>query len=218
MTLTPSGASSLDLSVYVVSGAELLVMTTKAFSSDGLTSGAMLSQTSTSFSNSSLNAPVVYYQIGVNPNAATTQSIAEIGLLTPDGSGGLTAAYDKSLGGVITQDGTFAATYSVLTAGRVTVSAWYGNSSSPLRVFYLVDKNKAYFLDTDNGVGFGFVEPQSAAPAGGFSNASLSGTFPAATAAPSVSPNLHGSRLATLDGSGSFIEVMRVTTVSGLLV
>ena len=96
------------------------------------------------------------------------------------------------------------------------MSAWYGDSSSPLRVLYLVDKNKAFFLDTDNGVGFGFVEPQSAVPAGGFSNASLSGTFPAATAAPSISPNLNGCGLATLDGSGSFTEAMRVSTVSGL--
>src|SRR4029077_8729224 len=132
MTLTPSGASSLDLTAYVVSANELLLLTTNAFSSDGVLSGAMmLSQTSTTFSDSSLNAPAVYYQIGVNPSAATTESFAEIGLLITDGKGNLTATYDTSLGGGLTQNQTFTATYSVLAGGRVTISGWYGNSASP---------------------------------------------------------------------------------------
>lgn len=218
ITLNPSGASSLELSAYVVSANELLVVTTNTFSSAGLLSGAILSQASTSFSNSSLNAPAVYYQIGVNLSSPTTQSFAEIGLLSPDGSGGLSATYDKSLAGAITQGQTFTTAYSVLTAGRVTISGWYGDSSSPLRILYLVDNNKAFFLDTDNRAGFGFVEPQSAAPAGGFSNASLSGTFSAATASPSVGPDPNGCGLATLDGSGSFTQIASFSTTSGLLI
>ena len=215
MTLTPSGASNLDLSAYVVSANELLLLTTNAFSSGGVISGAMLSQTSTPFSDSSLNAPAVYSQIGVNPSTATTQSFAEIGLLSTDGKGGLTVTYDTSLGGALTLDQTFMTTYSVLTSGRVTISGWYANSNSPLRVLYLVDKNKAFFLDTSAGVGFGFIEPQAAGP---FSNASLSGTLPAATAAPSVNPDPDVCGLATLDASGSFTEIASASVVSGLFV
>ena len=215
MTLTPSGASSLDLTAYVVSANELLLLTTNAFSSDGVLSGAMLSQTSTTFSDSSLNAPAVYYQIGVDPSAATTESFAEIGLLITDGKGNLTATYDTSLGGVLTQNQTFTATYSVPAGGRVTISGWYGNSASPLRVLYLVDNNNAFFLDTDAGVGFGFVEPQALGP---FSNASLSGTLPAATTAPSVSSDPNVCGLATLDASGRFTEIASASDVSGLFV
>jgi len=117
----------------------------------------------------------------VNAGAATTQSFAEIGLLSTDGKGGLTVTYDTSLGGALTQNQTFTTSYSVLTGARVAISGWYGNNASPLRLLYLVDKNKAFFLDTSAGVGIGFVEPQAPGP---FSNASLSGTLPAATAAP----------------------------------
>jgi hypothetical protein len=218
MTLTPSGESSLDLSTYVVSATELLVLTTNTVSSDGLLSGTILSQTSASFDNSSLNSSAVYYQLGVNPTAATTQSFAEIGLLSSDGSGGLTATYDKKVGSTLAQGQTFTATYSVLSGGRVTISGWYGDSSSPQRILYLVDKNKAFFLDTDAGVGFGFLEPQSAAPIGGFSNASLSGTFSASTASPSVSLDSNGCGLATLDGSGSFTQIANLSSTSGAFV
>jgi hypothetical protein len=175
----------------------------------------MLSQTSTTFSESSLNAPAVYYQMGVNPSAAATESFAEIGLLITDGKGNLTATYDSSLGGIFTQNQTFTATYSVPAGGRVTISGWYGNSGSPLRVLYLVDKNDAFFLDTDAGVGFGFVEPQAPGP---FSNASLFGTLPAATTAPSVSSDPNVCGLATLDASGRFTEIASASDVSGLFV
>jgi hypothetical protein len=212
MTLNPSGASSLDLSAYVISANELLVLTTNAFSSGGVLSGSMFSQTSTSFSNGSLNAPAVYYQVGVNPSAATSESFAELGLMATDGKGGLNTAYDSSNGGVLSGNQTFAATYSVLAGGRVTISGWYANSTSPLRILYLVDQNKAFFLDTSSSVGFGFVEPQAPGP---FSNASLSGTFPAATAAPSVSLDPNACGLATLDASGTFTEIASASVASG---
>jgi hypothetical protein len=76
-----------------------------------------------------------------------------------------------------------------------------------------LDKNKAFFLDTDAGAGLGFVEPQSP-PVGGFSNASFTGTFSAATATPAVSPDPNACGLATLDGAGSFNQVADFSTTS----
>jgi hypothetical protein len=208
----------LDLAVYVVSAKEFFVVTMNTFASDGLISGTVLSQTSTSFDNSSLNSPAVFYQLGVNQSAAATQSFAEIGVLVPDGNGGLTATYDRKLGTTLNGNATFAANYSVLPGGRVSISGWYGDSSNSLRMLYLVDKNTAFFLDTSAGVGFGFVQPRSAAPAGGFSNASLSGTFADATAPPSIAPNANGCGVATLDGSGAFNQTTDVSTPTGLSV
>jgi hypothetical protein len=210
MTLTPSGASSLDLSAYMVSAKELLVLTTNAFSSDGVISGSMLSQTAPSFSDASLNATAVYYQTSVTPASA-----AEIGLLSTDGKGGLTATYDFSNGGTLATNQTFTTTYSVLAGGRVTIGGWFADSHSPLRILYLVDQNKAFLLDTGGAVGFGFVEPQAPGP---FSNASLSGTLSAATAAPSVSPDPNVCGLATLDSSGGFTEIASASVASGLFV
>jgi hypothetical protein len=218
MKLIASGASTLNLSVYAVSATELMVMTTNGFASDGLVSGVILSQKSTSFTNSSLDAAAVYHQLGVNPSLPT-ESFAEIGLLSPDGNGNLSATYDKQVGRSVPAPAqTFAATYSVLTGGRVAISGWYGDISSPLRILYLVDKNKAFFLENGSGAGFGFVEAQSAPPSGGFSNASFSGTLSAATAAPSVSGNLSGVGLAALDGTGGFSESTNLSSMSGLLV
>jgi len=218
MKLIASGVSTLNLSVYAVSATELMVMTTNGFASDGLVSGVILSQKSTSFTNSSLDAAAVYYQLGVNPSLPT-ESFAEIGLLSPDGSGNLSATYDQQVGRSVPAPAQmFAATYSVLTGGRVVISGWYGDISSPLRILYLVDKNKAFFLENGSGAGFGFVEAQSAPPSGGFSNGSFSGTLSAATAAPSVSGNLGGVGLVALDGTGEFSESTNLSSVSGLLV
>lgn len=213
MKLNPSSGSSRDLSVYVVSASELFALTTNTFTSDGLISGAILSQSSNSFDNSGLNAPAVYYQSGVNSNGDVGQSSAEVGILTPNGSGGLNTTYDKSPGGGIASQ-TFAATYSVMTGGRVTVNGWYGDSSSPERILYLLDTNKAFFLDTDATAGLGFVEPQSV-PTGGFSTASFSGTFSIATVPPVVGADPNGCGTATLDASGTYSQVADFSSNTG---
>jgi hypothetical protein len=218
MKLNTSSALSLDLSAYVVSASEFLTMTTNFIVSDGLLSGTVLSQSSISFDNGSLNASAVYYQLGVNPSLPTTQSFAETGLLSANGSGEITVTYDKKLGGAPVQDQTFTASYAVQGNGRVSIGSWYGNSTTPPRILYLVDRNKAFFLDASAGVGFGFVEPQSAAPSGGFSNASFSGTFSAATVSPSVNPNPNGCGLTTLDTTGNFTQIANFSSSSGLSV
>ena len=72
ITLNPAGAQSLQLSAYVVSGSEFLVMSINPYSADGLISGGILSQTSTSFDNKALDSPAVYYELGVNSSTPTT--------------------------------------------------------------------------------------------------------------------------------------------------
>jgi hypothetical protein len=213
----------VDLCAYIVSPAELLVMTMGAISSDGLVSGTIVSQASTSFDTSALNAPAVYYQLGVNPGTATPgtgpeQSIAEIGLMSPDGSGNLSVEFDDQAEGSVAKDQTFVATYAVLSAGRVTIHGWHGDTTGPDRILYLIDKNRAYFLDASSSVAFGVVEPQSAAPSNEFSSESFSGVFSTSTATPSVNGNLNGIGLATLDGAGSFSESTDLSTAATLFV
>jgi hypothetical protein len=60
-------------------------------------------------------------------------------------------------------------TYAVASNGRVTLT---GTTGPP--VFYLVSQNKGFVISTNNNVGFGFVENQSAGP---FSSSSISGTY-----------------------------------------
>jgi hypothetical protein len=170
VTLTSAGSSSHQ-SVFVVSTNELLVISTDAISSAGLTSGMELSQAPTSFSNSSLNASAVFYEVGVNVASATTRSNVEIGLFSPDGNGALSLTFDQNDGGVITSNTTTSGlTYSVASNGRVAISG--GTGSQP--ILYVVDTNKAFFLDTGGSVGLGFLEPQSGGP---FSSLSIRGQY-----------------------------------------
>jgi hypothetical protein len=218
MTLNFSGASNVDFSAYEVSAHEFFAVSTDPISADGLLSGTILAQSTAAFGPNSLNGAAVYYQLGVQPNVASSQSFAEIGLLVSDGTTETTATYDAKFGSTLKTNQTFSATYAVLSSGRVSISDWYGDPTSSLRIMYLIDKNQGFFLDTSSGVGFGFVEPQSSAPTGGFSNASLSGAFAYATAAPSIPANPNGCGLATLDGSGNFTQTLNVSTPTDLFV
>ncbi len=190
VTLTSAGSSSHQ-SVFVVSTNELLVISTDAISFAGLTSGTELSQASTSFSNSSLNASAVFYEVGVNAASATAQSNVKIGLFSPDGNGGLGTTFDDNKGGTITSNtATSGLTYSVASNGRVAISG--GTGSQP--ILYLVDTNKAFFLDTGGSVGFGFLEPQSGGP---FSSSSIRGNYFFGAAPPAVSASTVSSGVAT---------------------
>jgi hypothetical protein len=214
LKLSLSGLANLDCSAYVVSATELLVVSTDPLASSGLVSGQIESQTSTSFDNSALDAPSIYYLLGVNIGVDPSRSTAEIGILQPDGQGNLTAEYDDQIGASIAKSQNFTSTYTVATSGRGVVNNWHDGQ---VRFFYLVAKNKAFFLDVDHA-GLGFAEPQSAKPSGGYSNRSLSGTFSAATVFPSVTGSLNGTGPITLDGAGSFTEIMNASTLSGLSV
>jgi len=176
-----SSSSSSHQSAYVVAPNELLVISTDAISSAGLTSGIELSQTSSSFTTSSLNASAVFYEVGVNAASATTQSNVEIGLFSPDGNGGLSLTFDENNGGTIASNTTTSGlTYSVAPNGRVAISG--GAGSQP--ILYLVDTNKAFFLDTGGSVGLGFLEPQSGGP---FSSSFIKGKYAFGVAPPAVS-------------------------------
>jgi hypothetical protein len=217
LTLNPSGASSWRLSAYVVSASELLVMTTDALTSAGLHSGSILSQKSISFTNNSFSAPAVLYDDGVDTSSPPKPN-AEIGLLSPDGNGSLQATVDQNTAGLISKDISFAATYSVASIGRVTLTNWRADTTSPARFLYLVDANKAFYLDTGTAVGFGFIEPQAAAPTGGFVNASLSGAFLSSTVSPTVIAIPNASAQGTLDGKTNFSETADISSSTGLIV
>jgi hypothetical protein len=197
VTLTASGSSSHQ-SAYVVAPNELLVISTDAISSAGLTSGTELAQASTSFSNSSLNASAVFYEVGVNSASPATRSNVEIGLFSPDGNGGLSLTFDENNGGTITSNTTTSGlTYSIASNGRIAISG--GTGSNP--ILYLVDTNKAFFLDTGGSVGFGFLEPQSR-------GLSISGKYFFGAAPPAVT----GSTVSSGVASHTFRRTASVST------
>jgi hypothetical protein len=216
LTLNISTAATWVLSTYVVSANELLAMSTDAIASEGLHSGSLLSQTSTAFADGSFSGATVLYDTSASTSAPPVAG-AEIGLLTPDGKGSLPSNLDHNSGGSV---GTvnFTAAYTVASQGRVTITKWGLNGTDPNRYLYLVDTNKAFYLDTTMSVGFGFIEPQAPAPAGGFTNASLSGTFLSGTVAPAMATLPTASAQGNLDGNNKFSETVDLSLATGLVV
>jgi hypothetical protein len=175
-----------NFSLYVVSASEAFLMTTDAESISGLESGTVLSQASTTFTNGSLNAGSVFYEVGVNATPATKSDV-RIGLFTADGSGGLTIVSDENDGGVITANNTTSGlTYAVASNGRVTITG--GTGAPP--ILYLVDTNKAFLLGANGSVGFGFLEPQSGGQFGSFS---ITGDYFFGVAPPAVTASTTSS-------------------------
>jgi len=217
LTLSMSSAPARSLSGYVVSAGQILVMTTNEMSSVGLQSGTVLAQTSTAFTNSSLNAPAVLYDAGADTNVPPRPD-AEIGLLVPDGNGSVQVTVDKNTAGSTLLNSTFTASYAVTSNGRTALPIWGTSASGPPRYLYLVDANKAFYLDSGPAVGFGFIEPQTGTSAGGFANVSLSGTYLSGTTFPSTSTLPSGSAQGSLDGTSNFNETVDLSTTGGLIV
>ena len=102
------------------------------------------------------------------------------GLVTFDGSGGLSYAIEENNGGAI-RSLTGSGSYSVAPDGRVTMSL---NSTGTPLISYLVGDNKALVLGTGQGVSSGELDAQAPGP---FSNATFAGSYILRTvAAPTV--------------------------------
>src|SRR5215475_3683622 len=217
LDLNISANPAWNLTGYVVSTGEVLVMTTDDMSSGGLHSGLLLTQKSAAFTNSSLNRPAVLYDAGADTNSPPRPD-AEVGLLIPDGSGSLQVTLDGNSAGAVSLNSAFTATYSVASTGRIIVTSWGPSASEPTRYLYLVDTNKAFYLDSSPVVGFGFIEPQATSPAGGFTSASLSGTYLSGTTFPTTGSLPTASAQGSLDGISSFSETVDLSTTGGLIV
>ena len=166
-----SSTGNMNFVFYVVSASEMLMMAEDASPPPMIMAGQVLQWQSGSFTDGSLNGVSViedqYLDGGTTPTAET-------GLATADGAGSLSVSMDVNDGGTISTQGG-SGSYSVdPTTGRMTL---IGVFSYP-PVFYLVGPNQAFLVGTSpGGVDFGVIEPQSTPPAGGFTNASLSGNY-----------------------------------------
>ena len=181
--------------LYIVSANHALLMTTDVVSSNGLVTGEMQSQSSTSFTDGDLKGTAVYYL--EDQGQTTGDSRATIGLASFDGAGNLTVvSQDKNDSGVhsnkANQKGL---TYSVTANGRVTITG----ANNP-QTGYLVSPTAAFLMETSGGTSAGFVEQQSGGP---FSAASISGNYIFGVAPPAVPASVVSSGIATSTGGGT---------------
>ena len=160
---------------YVVSSSEVLMMAADNTESPSMIIAGQVLQQSGSFTDASLNGVSVIELQGVGNNGGSPQATA--GFVTTNGSGTLSIAADQNQGGTMsTLCGS--GTYSVATNGRMTLTSFTqcggGGGGGHNPVFYLVAKNQAFVVGTDNSVELGMMTPQVGS---GFTVASLSGNY-----------------------------------------
>lgn len=191
---TASGTA--DYVYYVVSNTELVSVGTDASGNVALADllAQQLAGASGSFSNATLLGQSVVELNGLTSNGATPS--AAIGVATFDGAGniartdGLNAYYtDESDGGTLSTVQYTGGTYNVdatcgaisQPCGRVTVNLT-GAPTQP--VWYLVSTDQAFALDTNTGVMSGTLQAQAVPSPGGFTLASLLGSYLGSTITP----------------------------------
>ena len=194
--------------VYIVSANQALIMTTDAEASNGLMSGEMQSQSSTSFANSDLKGTAVFYLEDVGNTAGDAR--ATLGLTSFDGAGNLTVvSQDKNDSGVnTTKTNQTGLTYSVAANGRITITG----ANSPLGG-YLLSPTAAFLMETSGGTNAGFVEGQSGGP---FSAASVSGNYVFGVVPPAVTASVLASGVATSTGNGTLNITADQSSMFGL--
>jgi hypothetical protein len=166
--------ASLNFVFYIVNAGKLLVMGSDVVATaTPLLNGAVLQQQGGSggFSNASLNGGMVIYLTGASVcSDDDTSSAPDVlaGLLTANGSGGLSISYDENCGGSASSGTGLSGTYTVGSNGRVSLTV--GNGA----VAYLVSPNQGFAFGMDGSVNSGFVEPQAA---GSLTNSAVKGTY-----------------------------------------
>ena len=166
MALTSGGTGNQV--EYIVSANRILLMTTDAESTSGLLSGQIVTQTSTAFSNTSLNGTTVIYSTGLSSVAG--DSFIEAGTLSFDSTTLTgTMSLDTNDGGTAsTNTGTFS--YSVSANGHVTITPPSGTGPD----LYLIDTNKAFLMGKGSNAEAGALNPQTGGP---FTIASVAGNY-----------------------------------------
>ncbi len=212
-TIAIAGQGTTNYSFYVVSPTQLLVMEIDNVvgQSAPLVSGSILQQASTSFTNASLNGSSVLETTALNNLA---QTVAQVGLLTTNGIGGLTMSSDvNTAGGASSGSSSLGAGYTVGANGRTTLSGSGLAATDP--VLYLVNSNQAFIVGTDPSVTFGYFEPQSSA--GSYGNSSLDGSYAGGSLPPVQSSASDEVDIGVADGTGNVNFTFNASTNTGLL-
>jgi large repetitive protein len=194
--------------LYIVSSSQALMMTTDMESSSGLLIGNVSSQSSSSFTNSSLNGNAVFYLEGQGQTAS--DSFSALGLITLDGAGNITlVSRDKNDSGVHSKTtNQTGITYSVQSNGRVTSTG----GSNPA-IIYLVSSSEGFMMEENSSVTAGIVVMQSGGP---FSGVSISGNYFFGVSPPAVPASAVTSGIATSTGNGTVNLTVDSSSVLGL--
>jgi hypothetical protein len=185
-----TGTTTLHFALYMISSSDALIVSTDALSnSTPIDSGEALGSPS-SFSNSSLNGPLVLHSTGGSSGVSLV-------LTSADGAGNLPAVNIRQNNVGIFRTTTGSGTYAVAANGRVTLSGAGVGLHPP--VLYLSGQNTGFLVGTGGTAESGMLEPQAAG--------TPSGAYFFGTEAPATRAVTQQSGVATLNaGNGSETE------------
>lgn len=212
VTLDGTATAPADYAFYIVSGSDLLAVSTDPSSSSGVVSGEIVGQATGPFSNSWLNNTVV---MGVE-SAATGGSHVVLGTVSFDGNGNGSFSLDDNNAGTMTTlsaSGTY--TTPDLSTGRFTLTS--PQSSQPL-VGYLSAANQGILLGTGASVESGRFEAQTGGPftAGSLSISAFFGDQPFATP-PGFSTGVLSVGTVNFDGAGNLSSTSDINQLGTLI-
>jgi len=216
MAVTVPTVGTFNFSFYVVSAAELFIVSTDPVSaSNPRIGGLVVSQAVNIYNNGSFNGNSVFNLTGLNSSSA---SVVSVGLLSTDGAGNLTSTsvFDENNAGTIVSQQTLAGTYAVQANGTGTISITSSNSPASSFVLYTITSNKAFLLDTSSSNALsGLLEPQVKGNSGTFSAATIQGSFVTGTTNNTNAASANISGVLTLDGSANITGTQDQSTPSG---
>jgi hypothetical protein len=211
----PNGVTgNLNFAYYVISDEKILLVQTDTRSSAVPVLSGEVRRQNGSFSAASFHGPAVFSMTGVNrANYGAEIVHAAVGQMVPDGSGSLTGTIDDN-GGQFpgTPNQAFTGSYSVDPGGRSTLALQLGSGNPDSEIAYFFSPNEAFLMQTSGtDVLFGSLKPQAAGP---FTSASVTGTFPTATAAPASEQAENDCGLTSFDEAGGITLTMDVNSDS----
>ena len=162
LALTLPNLGTLNFVIYEVSPTRLFLLSADPSATANLLSGQALAQTTTTFSNATLNAAAVFHAEKLTSGSPDVQ----LGLLIGSGSGTATQSFDENSAGALTAS-TTAGTYTVAANGRATLTlapsglGGCTNCTSGSTFAYLTGPNQGFLMDFSSGALSGFFEPQT---------------------------------------------------------
>lgn len=170
-TATFSGLTSATLNYvfYMASPSDVLFAGADPIgTANPMTGGEAILQTQASFDAASLNGASVATETGLD---ASGKASVLAGLLSGDGTGGITATTDANDGGTITSNASASGTYSFTSNGRFVLTGL----GTQLGILYLTGPNQGILLGQDSAASLGVIEAQSGGPT--FDASSIAGYF-----------------------------------------
>jgi hypothetical protein len=199
LTLNSTSGAAGFVIYPVGTGNKLFLLSLSDVNTNTLFSGEAIQQTASSFTTANVKSTSVFRSSGADPSKSPATDFVQVGQLSLDGNGNLSATLDANDGGTVSGPSISTATYSVSPIGYLTL----GNTGSNPPRIYLSGPGSGFALDSSQSVSLYYLAAQTV-PSGGFTATSMSGNYAIGTISPAAYSNGASQYPQIFDGFVSF--------------